>query len=53
MVRSPLIMPRRHGVPCSYDHAEALLADKEVDAVYIAYPAGHARAVCVAGRRRW
>ena len=29
---------RRHGVPRSYDHAAALLADPEVDAVYIATP---------------
>ena len=29
---------RRHGVPRSYDRAEALLADVEVDAVYIATP---------------
>lgn len=29
---------RRHGVPRSYDCAEALIADPEVDAVYIATP---------------
>ena len=29
---------KRHGVPRSYDQAEALLADAEVDAVYIATP---------------
>jgi len=29
---------RRHGVPRSYDQAAALLADPEVDAVYIATP---------------
>src|SRR3954462_7196180 len=29
---------RRHGVPCAYDRAEALIADPEVDAVYIATP---------------
>lgn len=29
---------RRHGVPRSYDDADALLADPEVDAVYIATP---------------
>jgi predicted dehydrogenase len=29
---------KRHGVPRSYDRADALLADPEVDAVYIATP---------------
>jgi len=29
---------RRHGVPRWYDHADALIADPEVDAVYIATP---------------
>jgi 1,5-anhydro-D-fructose reductase (1,5-anhydro-D-mannitol-forming) len=29
---------RRHGVPRCYDRADALLADDEVDAVYIATP---------------
>jgi predicted dehydrogenase len=31
---------RRHGVPRAYDDAEQLLADPEVDAVYIATPPG-------------
>lgn len=31
---------RRHGVPRWYDQAEALIADPEVDAVYIATPPG-------------
>jgi predicted dehydrogenase len=31
---------RRHGVPRAYDDAEKLLADPEVDAVYIATPPG-------------
>jgi predicted dehydrogenase len=31
---------RRHGVPRAYDDAERLLADPEVDAVYIATPPG-------------
>jgi predicted dehydrogenase len=30
----------RHGVPRWYDDAEALIADKEVDAIYIATPPG-------------
>jgi 1,5-anhydro-D-fructose reductase (1,5-anhydro-D-mannitol-forming) len=29
---------RRHGVPTWYDNAEALIADSEVDAVYVATP---------------
>ncbi len=29
---------RRHGVPRAYDHADALINDPEVDAVYIATP---------------
>ncbi len=45
---------RRHGVPRSYDRAEALLADKEVDAVYIATPpdthAEYALLVAAAGK---
>jgi 1,5-anhydro-D-fructose reductase (1,5-anhydro-D-mannitol-forming) len=31
---------KRHGVPRWYDHAEALVADPEVDAVYVATPPG-------------
>ncbi|MFH1497514.1 MAG: Gfo/Idh/MocA family oxidoreductase [Verrucomicrobiota bacterium] len=31
---------RRHGVPRSYDDARALVADPEVDAVYVATPPG-------------
>lgn len=31
---------KRHGVPRWYDHAEALVADPEVDAVYVASPPG-------------
>lgn len=31
---------RRHGVPRWYDHAGALVADPEVDAVYVASPPG-------------
>ena len=31
---------RRHGVPRWYDDADALVADPEVDAVYVATPAG-------------
>jgi predicted dehydrogenase len=31
---------RRHGVPRAYDDAEKLLADPEVDAVYVATPPG-------------
>ncbi|HEY7374191.1 MAG TPA: Gfo/Idh/MocA family oxidoreductase, partial [Polyangia bacterium] len=45
---------RRHGVPRWYDDAAALIADPEVDAVYIATPPGaHERlalAVCAAGK---
>jgi predicted dehydrogenase len=45
---------RRHGVPRWYDDAAALLADREVDAVYVATPPGahceHALAVCAAGK---
>lgn len=45
---------RRHGVPRWYDRAEALIADPEVDAVYIATPpdshASYALAVAAAGK---
>jgi 1,5-anhydro-D-fructose reductase (1,5-anhydro-D-mannitol-forming) len=45
---------RRHGVARSYDCAEALIADREVDAVYIATPPGsheeYALAVAAAGK---
>jgi 1,5-anhydro-D-fructose reductase (1,5-anhydro-D-mannitol-forming) len=44
----------RHGVPRSYDNADALLADPEVDAVYIATPpdshADYALKVAAAGK---
>jgi predicted dehydrogenase len=45
---------RRHGVPRWYDHADALIADPSVDAVYIATPpdthAEHALKVAAAGK---
>lgn len=45
---------RRHGVPRWYDSAEALVADPQVDAVYIATPPGshadYALAVAAAGK---
>src|SRR5208282_296216 len=45
---------RRHGVPRWYDRAEALIADPEVDAVYIATPPDshepYALAVAAAGK---
>jgi 1,5-anhydro-D-fructose reductase (1,5-anhydro-D-mannitol-forming) len=45
---------RRHGVPRWYDQVEALIADREVDAVYIATPPGShleiARRVAAAGK---
>lgn len=45
---------RRHGVPRWYDHADALIADPEVDAVYIATPpethAHYALLVAAAGK---
>src|SRR5690606_18533460 len=45
---------RRHGVPRWYDRAEALIADPEVDAVYIAVPpsthAHYALLVAAAGK---
>jgi predicted dehydrogenase len=45
---------RRHGVPRWYDDADRLIADPEVDAVYIATPPGshefYARKVCAAGK---
>lgn len=45
---------RRHGVPRWYDHADALIGDPEVDAVYIATPpethAHYALLVAAAGR---
>src|SRR5471032_1666904 len=45
---------RRHGVPRWYDSASALIADPEVDAVYIATPPDshceHALAVAAAGK---
>src|SRR5260221_7379408 len=47
---------RRHGVPRAYDRVDALLADPDVDAVYIATPpAAHleiALAVAAAGKPR-
>jgi 1,5-anhydro-D-fructose reductase (1,5-anhydro-D-mannitol-forming) len=45
---------RRHGVPKSYDDADKLIGDPEVDAVYIATPPGehlnYALRVCAAGK---
>jgi 1,5-anhydro-D-fructose reductase (1,5-anhydro-D-mannitol-forming) len=45
---------RRHGVPRSYDDANALIADPEVDAVYVATPPGshaaYAQLVARAGK---
>lgn len=45
---------RRHGVPRSYDQAAALIADPEVDAVYVATPpethAAYALQVAAAGK---
>ena len=45
---------RRHGVPRSYDSADALISDPEVDAVYIATPpdthCAYALAVAAAGK---
>jgi 1,5-anhydro-D-fructose reductase (1,5-anhydro-D-mannitol-forming) len=45
---------KRHGVPRWYDNADALIADDEVDAVYIAAPPGAhlelALKVCAAGK---
>jgi 1,5-anhydro-D-fructose reductase (1,5-anhydro-D-mannitol-forming) len=45
---------RRHGVARSYDDADALVADPEVDAVYVATPPGshleHALRACRAGK---
>jgi predicted dehydrogenase len=45
---------RRHGVPRWYDDADRLIADPEVDAVYIATPPGlhefYAHKVCAAGK---
>ncbi len=45
---------RRHGVPRFYDDADALVADPEVDAVYVASPPGthleHALRACRAGK---
>jgi predicted dehydrogenase len=45
---------RRHGVPRFYDDADALIADPEVDAVYVATPPGthleHALRACRAGK---
>jgi 1,5-anhydro-D-fructose reductase (1,5-anhydro-D-mannitol-forming) len=44
----------RHGVPRFYDDADALVADPEVDAVYVATPPGshleHALRACRAGK---
>jgi predicted dehydrogenase len=44
----------RHGVPKWYDHAQALISDPEVDAVYVATPVGSheqmAQAVAAAGK---
>jgi len=45
---------RRHGVPCAYETVDALLADPDVDAVYLATPPGShldlARRVAATGR---
>ena len=42
---------RRHGVPRWYDRAEALVADPEVDAIYVATPPyGHRDATLLAAR---
>ena len=45
---------RRHGVPNWYDDADALIADPDVDAVYVATPPGshceHALRACRAGK---
>jgi len=45
---------RRHGVARWYDDANALIADKDVDAVYVATPPGahefYAMKVCAAGK---
>ncbi|MGA2585059.1 MAG: Gfo/Idh/MocA family oxidoreductase [Tepidisphaeraceae bacterium] len=45
---------KRHGVPKWHDDAEALIADREVDAVYVATPPGthehFALKVCAAGK---
>jgi predicted dehydrogenase len=42
---------RRHGVPRFYDNAEALIADPEVDAVYVATPpSSHAEYTLMAAR---
>ncbi|MCL2641515.1 MAG: Gfo/Idh/MocA family oxidoreductase [Phycisphaerales bacterium] len=45
---------RRHGVARWYDDADALIADKDVDAVYVATPPGvhafYAMKVCTAGK---
>jgi len=45
---------RRHGVPRWYDHAEALIQDPEIDAVYIATPpethAHYTQQVAMAGK---
>jgi predicted dehydrogenase len=45
---------RRHGVPRWYDNADRLIADPEIDAVYIATPPGshefYAHKVCAAGK---
>ena len=45
---------RRHGVPRSYDDADALIHDPEVDAVYVATPpdshADYARRIAAAGK---
>lgn len=45
---------KRHGVPRWYDDADRLIADSEVDAVYIATPPGvhesYALKVCAAGK---
>ena len=43
---------RRHGVPRSYDDAAALIADPEVDAVYIATPPSTHAALHAAGGGR-
>ncbi|HEY0707073.1 MAG TPA: Gfo/Idh/MocA family oxidoreductase, partial [Polyangia bacterium] len=42
---------RRHGVPRSYDNAEALIADPEVDAVYVATPPSSHAAYTLAAAR--